>query len=217
MHPSVSRGKQLIIEGYGIESSDLPPFEQGPLDPRRWFPHPDRPLEIEIGSGKGTFLVQQSPLRPQVNYLGIERSLAYYRYAANRMHRLRLENVKVLRADGAQFIRFWCADDVASVVHLYFSDPWPKKRHHKRRLIQDSSLRELHRVLHLGGELRLVTDHEELWAWYEEHAQRHAQWFDRRPFERPESAGPGEIVGTNFERKYRREARPFYAMTLQKK
>lgn len=217
MHPSVSRGKQLITEGYGIESSDLPPFEQGPLDPRHWFTHPDRRLEIEIGSGKGTFLVQQAPLRPQVNYLGIERSLAYYRYAANRMRRRRLENVKVLRADGAQFIRFWCADDVASVVHLYFSDPWPKKRHHKRRLIQDSSLRELHRVLHVGGELRLVTDHEELWRWYEGHAQRHAQWFDRRPFERPESAGAGEIVGTNFERKYRREARPFYAMTLEKK
>ncbi len=217
MHRSVSRGKQLITEGYGIESSDLPPFEQGPLDPRHWFTHPDRPLEIEIGSGKGTFLVQQSPLRPQVNYLGIERSLVYYRYAANRMRRRGLSNVMVLRADGAQFIRFWCADDVASVIHMYFSDPWPKKRHHKRRLIQDSSLRELHRVLHVGGELRLVTDHEELWRWYEGHAQRHAQWFDRRPFERLESAGAGEIVGTNFERKYRREDRPFYAMTLEKK
>ena len=62
-----------------------------------------------------------------------------------------------------------------------------------------------------------VADHDELWAWYEEHAQRHADLFGRQPFNPPESAGPDEIVGTNFERKYRREDRPFYAMTLQKK
>jgi tRNA (guanine-N7-)-methyltransferase len=119
----------------------------------------------------------------------------------------------VLRGDAVEFIRFWCAECVAAVVHVYFSDPWPKARHHKRRVIQERTLEEFRRVLVPGGELRLVTDHDGLWAWYEELAAR-SDLFVRRPFEPPASAGSGEVVGSNFERKYRREGRPFHAMTL---
>ena len=212
-----SRGKPHLTEGFGIEQPDLPPFEEGGVDPRTWFECPQRRLEIEIGCGKATFLIQQAPLRRDVNYLGIERSLEFYRFAADRMRRRGLANVRVLRADAGEFLRFWCADGIAAVIHLYFSDPWPKKRHHKRRVVGDRTLPELHRVLAVGGELRLVTDHEGLWAWYEDHADRHAHLFERRPFDRVESANEGEIVGSNFERKYRREGRPFHAMTLVKR
>jgi tRNA (guanine-N7-)-methyltransferase len=161
--------------------------------------------------------VQQAPLRPGVNYLGIEKTLEFYRYAADRARRRGLDNVRILWADASEFLRFWCADGVAVVVHLYFSDPWPKKRHHKRRVVQDRMLVELHRVIEPGGELRLVTDHDELWGWYEDHAGRHEHLFERRAFDRVESAGAGEIVGSNFERKYRSEGRPFHAMTLAKR
>ncbi len=211
---SLSRGKTLVTEGYGLQQCDLPPFEEGRIDPREWFAAPGRPLEIEIGSGKGTFLVQEAPLRPAVNYLGIEKSMDFYRYAADRVRRRELDNVRLLRADAAEFLRFWCGDGVAAVVHLYFADPWPKKRHHKRRIIQDRVLGDLHRILGPAGELRLVTDHEELWAWYEQCARRHAHLFQECRFNPPESAAPGEIVGSNFERKYRREGRPFFGMTL---
>jgi tRNA (guanine-N7-)-methyltransferase len=214
MSLGLSRGRALDTGDFGIEQSQLPPFEQGRVDPRAWFEHPDHPFEIEVGSGKGTFLIQQASLRPRVNYLGIEKTLEFYRYAADRTRRRGLANVKILRADAAEFLRYWCADGVAAVVHLYFSDPWPKKRHHKRRVVQDQALLELHRILRPGGELRLVTDHDELWAWYEDHARRHGHLFERRPFDRVESAGDGEIVGSNFERKYRREGRPFHAMML---
>ncbi len=216
MSLGLSRGRALDTAGVGIEAFELPPFEEGRIDPRAWFDRPESRLEIEIGAGKGTFLVQQAPLRPQVNYLGIEMSGEFYRYAADRVRRRRLGNVRILRADAADFLHYWCADGVAEVVHVYFCDPWPKKRHHKRRFIQDRTLIDLHRVLAGGGELRLVTDHEELRAWYEEHAARHADRFDRLPFDRPESAGAGEIVGTNFERKYRAQGRAFHAMTLVK-
>ncbi len=209
-----SRGQRPDITGYGREQSDLPPFDAGRIDPRDWFPQPDHRFELEIGSGKGTFLVQQAPLRPDVNFLGIEWSLQFYRYAADRARRHALANVRLLRANAVEFIRYWCADAVAAVVHLYFSDPWPKSRHAKRRVIQDRTLEDLHRILAPAGELRLVTDHDDLWAWYEEHAARHADRFERRPFAGVESASDGEIVGSNFERKYRREGRPFHAMTL---
>jgi hypothetical protein len=82
-------------------------------------------------------------------------------------------------------------------------------------VVQEGTLHELHRVLEPGGELRLVTDHDGLWAWYEELAAGSAL-FERGPFEAPASAGTGEVVGSNFERKYRREGRPFHAMTLKK-
>jgi malonyl-CoA O-methyltransferase len=76
---------------------------------------------------------------------------------------------------------------------------------------------EMHRVLAPGGELRIVTDHDELWAWDVEHVGRATDIFERRDFARPASAGEGELVGTNFERKFRREGRPFHAMTLVKR
>ncbi|MDY7107784.1 MAG: tRNA (guanosine(46)-N7)-methyltransferase TrmB [Planctomycetota bacterium] len=219
---SLARGRPLDTTGYGLEMTDLPAFDPSDraasrLDPRNWFTEPTGRFEIEIGSGKGTFLVQQAALREEVSYLGIEHAGEFYRYAADRVRRRRLANVRILHADAAEFLHYYCADAVAAVIHVYFPDPWPKKRHHKRRIVQDRTLADFHRVLVDGGEVRLVTDHEGLWEWCEEHIARHADLFDRRPFEAPESAGENELVGTNYERKFAREDRPFHAMTLRKR
>ena len=117
------------------------------------------------------------------------------------------------------------------MIHLYFSDPWPKKRHHKNRVVQHAFLVDAWRTLVPGGELRVVTDHDELWAWDEDHFDRwttpeHADLperaglprvpFDRLDFDRPDSAGEGELVGTNFERKFIEEGRTFNACVLRK-
>ena len=217
MSLGLSHGKPQNTEQFGIELADLPPLDAGRIDPRDWFEQPGHRFEIEIGSGKGTFLIQQAKLGPEVNYLGVEWAGEFYRFAADRMRRNQIHNVRMLHADATEFIRYRCVEAIASVIHLYFSDPWPKKRHHKRRVVQDRSLQDFHRLLLPQGELRLVTDHDDLWQWYQDHAARHADLFEQRPFERPASAGEGEIVGSNFERKYRREGRPFHAMTLIKR
>ena len=207
----------LDITGYGLTLAELPSLDAGHIDPRILFQHSSRRFEIEIGSGKGTFLVQQATLQPEVNFLGFEWAGEFFRYAADRLRRRGLANVKLVHADATEFLRFRCRDAVASVIHLYFSDPWPKKRHHKRRVVQDESLCTFHRVLASRGELRIVTDHNDLWSWMQEHASRHTDLFERGPFEATVSAGSGEVVGSNFERKYRREDRPFHAMTLVKR
>jgi tRNA (guanine-N7-)-methyltransferase len=225
----LSRGKQLDTTGVGREIKDLPPIpddvadnpEAAWIDFREWFGDPARRFEIEIGSGKGTFLVQQAALEPETNFLGIEWAGEFYRYAADRVRRNGLENVKMLRADASEIIKRRTPTGIVRVVHLYFSDPWPKKRHHKRRVVQDDFLRECHRVLAEEGELRIVTDHSEYWAWMNERfdalAPRDGQGlFTRAEFRKPESAGEGEVVGTNFERKYKREGRPFHSIILKK-
>ncbi|MCH2142514.1 MAG: tRNA (guanosine(46)-N7)-methyltransferase TrmB [Phycisphaerales bacterium] len=210
----LSRRTPQDLQGWGLDREDLPQWENATLDPRLLFADPNRRFELEIGSGKGTFLVQQAAMQTDTNFLGIEWAGEFQRYAADRARRHTLNNVRVLRDDGSEFLTHRCADHTVDVIHLYFTDPWPKKRHHKRRLVQHSTLQHMHRVLKLSGQVHLVTDHAELWEWYELHVEAAANLFDRGPFVTPQSAGDEEVVGTNFERKYRREGRSFNAMTL---
>ncbi|MDX2114800.1 MAG: tRNA (guanosine(46)-N7)-methyltransferase TrmB [Planctomycetota bacterium] len=224
----LGRGRKLEVGDVGLQGSELPPLPDdiaaNPasawLDPRAWFADPSRPFELEIGSGKGTFLVQQAEVQPDTNFLGIEWAGEFYAYAADRVRRRGLGNVKLLHADATEFLHWRMPSGIVRVLHLYFSDPWPKSRHHKRRVVQDRFLEDVRRVLIPGGELRIVTDHDEYWQWMERHFARWAPPdgsgpFAREPFERPASAQGGEIVGTNFERKYSREGRPFHAAVLR--
>jgi len=214
---SLSHGRELDVTGYGLMWEELPPLEAGPIDLGSWF-GPERahlPLELEIGSGKGTFLVQQATKTPDVNYIGIEWAKAFWRYAADRARRHGLANVRLLRAEAGAFIRNYVRDNALRQIHIYFPDPWPKARHHKRRLIQEPFLREAYRVLQPGGIIRIATDHADYFQWMQEHVARTSDIYKVLPFESPESAGEGELVGTNFERKYRREGRPFFSMVLK--
>lgn len=194
--------------------------EAGRADPRRWFRDPSRPFDIEIGPGRGSFLVQQAQAEPGVNFLGIEWEPEIYYYAADRVRRRGLTNVRLLRADATEFLRWRCPDGVVRAVHLYFSDPWPKRKHHKNRVVQDRFLSEVHRVLAVGGELRVATDHDELWAWDLEHFARvtapgNAR-FAMREFQAPQWAEEGELLGTNYERKMCVGEKKPHACTLQR-
>ncbi len=141
----------------------------GRLDPRAWFAHPDRPFEIEIGCGKGSFILETARDQPEVNFLGIEWAREFYLYASDRVRRAQLCNVRMLRTDASEFLRWRCNSNIARVIHLYYSDPWPKRKHHKNRVVQHRFLAEVHRVLAPGGQLRIVTDHDELWVWDQAH------------------------------------------------
>lgn len=213
------------VTGFGRDQDELPEVGSGFLDLRAWFGFEPwtgegadpRTLEIELGSGKGTFLAQEAPLHPETLFLGIEWASQFYKYAADRMRRLNLKHVRMLHADGVVFVRNFVADESVSVFHWYFPDPWPKARHNKRRTFQEGFLRELHRVLTPDGRIRVATDHLDYWQWMQEHAAKVADLYDIEAFEPPASAGEGELVGTNFERKYRQEGRVFNGMVLVKK
>ncbi|QYK47956.1 MAG: tRNA (guanosine(46)-N7)-methyltransferase TrmB [Phycisphaeraceae bacterium] len=224
----------------GIAPTELPPLpdsiltdpDSGRLDPRNWFKNPALPFELEIGCGKGTFILEESRARPDTNFLGIEWEGEYYAYSADRLRRVNATNARMLRADATEFLRWRMPPGIVRVIHLYFSDPWPKSKHHKNRVVQDRFLADAWRALIPGGELRIVTDHADYWTWMEErftrwtapHTERPAQIpadiplppFERLEYTKTSAAGEGELVGTNFERKYRREGRPFHSCTLRK-
>lgn len=116
------------------------------------------PVEIEIGTGKGRFLLQEAERRREVDFLGLEWSLKHLRIARDRAARRRLTNVRLHRADARHVVADLVPDASVARVHVYCPDPWPKKRHHKRRLFTPDTARHLERILAPGGFLHVSTD-----------------------------------------------------------
>ncbi len=202
----------LIVEPVGLEVDSLPK----PLDLLSLYGNAN-PVELEIGMGKGTFLTEQARSRPDTNFFGIEWARWFWRFASDRMRRHNCTNARTVRAEASFFLTEFLAAESLSVVHIYFPDPWPKARHNKRRLIQPKFVPVLHRVLKPGGLVKIVTDHKGYWEENIEPTIKAAEGFEVVDYNRPGSANEGEFVGTNFERKYRREGRPFYAIAAVKK
>ncbi len=125
------------------------------------FPDADAPLEVELGSGDGTFLVDLAAAHPERNFLGIERLLGRATKTIRKAARAGVGNVKVLRLEVAYAVGYLLPLGAVSRVHLLFPDPWPKKKQHKHRLVQPAFCSALHRLLEPGGEWLFKTDHEE--------------------------------------------------------
>jgi tRNA (guanine-N7-)-methyltransferase len=174
------------------------------------------PVQLEIGSGKGTFLVSEAQACPDLNFFGIEWASKYYRYAVDRLGRRKLTNVRLIRTDATGFLCDFVADQSINGIHVYYPDPWPKKRHHKRRFICPDNVDQILRVLETGGQLKIATDHAD----YFEHMQIVLRAYASRlrgiEFRPTAGAQGGEWVGTNFERKYQKEERRVFTMALEK-
>jgi tRNA (guanine-N7-)-methyltransferase len=137
---------------------EIPPASlDGRLDLRALFGD-DRPVELEIGSGKGRFLIEQAAARPDTGFLGVEWSLKYLRLSHERARKRGVVNVRLLRADARHVVVDLLPDAALRRVHVYCPDPWPKKRHHKRRFFAAATVPHLERVLEPGGYLHVSTD-----------------------------------------------------------
>lgn len=130
-----------------------------PCDFKAEFPHPDRPLEIDIGSGKGRFLVARSGKHPETNFLGIERQLIRINSSGRRCERAGRENVRVFRMEGYYAVSKMIPADYVANYYFFFPDPWPKARHEQNRLFNPPFMDALHRTLTDGGNLHVATDH----------------------------------------------------------
>ena len=186
-------------------------------------------LHVEIGCGSGGFLVSAAATMPEVRWLGVEWAAGYARKTAHRLARRGLTHARVLRADAGEVLRRLGEASVAC-LYMYHPDPWPKKRHWKRRLVQDRFVREVGRVLEPGALWWVQTDHAgyyewilerlgpaEREGWLERHAVTEGAWQwpaapevtvkGRKPAEAEAGvaevggAGAEAILQTNFERK----------------
>jgi tRNA (guanine-N7-)-methyltransferase len=172
------------------------------LDLARLFGNARR-VVLEIGSGKGRFLISSATEQPDVNFIGIEKSLHYHRLIRDRVLKRGLTNVRLVNFDAFVVLRDMVPDASLSEIHIYFPDPWPRKREQKRRIIRAEALAEMRRALVPGGSGIYVTDHRE---YFEVAAPLIAEYF------RAESRipGPDDPPRTNYEAKYREEGRAIY-------
>ena len=170
----------------------------------------DHPVVLEIGSGKGRFLLSSAMERPETNFIGIEKSLHYHRLIRERVRKRGLENVRLVNHDAFLVLRDMISDASLAEIHIYFPDPWPRKREQKRRIIRPDVLREIDRVLVAGGAGIYVTDHRE---YFEAGAPVLAELFrteTRIPC-------PDDPPRTNYEAKYRVEGRGIHEVRFWKR
>ncbi len=132
----------------------------GPLRVREAFGHPERRLEVDLGCGKGRFLLARAGKTPEVNYLGIDRMLRRIRKVDNRARRLDMENIRLLRVEAYYAVAHLLPPESVSVYYIFFPDPWPKARHEGHRLFNARFLEALHRTLTVAGVVHVATDHE---------------------------------------------------------
>jgi tRNA (guanine-N7-)-methyltransferase len=175
-----------------------------------------RPVELEIGTGKAGFLLNRALHRPDLGLLGIERANEFYKFAVDRMRRRGVRNVRLLRADASEFVRKSCPRDSLDALHVYHPDPWPKRRHHRRRLFQPEFVSAAIACLRPGGRWAVQTDHAEYFEQIRELLAGHAE-LQPIEFEDPEYGVAGDRVGTNFEAKYVAEGRAIYRFAAQRR
>jgi tRNA (guanine-N7-)-methyltransferase len=175
----------------------------------------NHPVEIEVGFGKGLFLLTSGQARPEVNFLGVEVFRKYQLYTATRLAKRGLKNVKVACADARAFLAECVPPDSVQAIHVYFPDPWWKTRHRKRRLFTADFAVNCQRVLQPGCRLLVVTDVDSYYQVITETVAQHTRLvLTELPAEKTPSHDFDYL--TNFERKYRKEGRPIYRAVYYK-
>jgi tRNA (guanine-N7-)-methyltransferase len=171
------------------------------LEWQRVFPV-DRPLEVELGSGDGGFLCAWAQLHPDRNFLGIERLLGRLRKLDRKGRRLGLDNLRLVRIEAFYFLKCLVPPDSISALHIYFPDPWPKRRHWKNRLFNPEFVQAVARTLRHHGHIFVRTDSADYFAQIEEVLEGGDLFL---PVETPDEL---KAVLTDFEREFHARGLP---------
>jgi tRNA (guanine-N7-)-methyltransferase len=171
--------------------SILDPLQLGQVFPAH------QPIEIELGAGDGGFLVEWAALRPERNFIGVERLLGRLRKIERRTVRRGLANVRAVRIEASYFVRYLLPSRSVGALHVYFPDPWPKRKHWRHRLVNEQFPALAGRVLVPGGVVYLRTDHGEYFA------QMNRVFGEGSGFVLRETPASLAAVPTDFERGFR--------------
>jgi tRNA (guanine-N7-)-methyltransferase len=173
---------------------DLPSIVER-LDLTRIFPKP-QPLEVELGCGDASFLVVYAGLHPERNFIGVERLLGRLRKLDRKGRRAGLTNLRGVRVESSYFLEYLLAPRSVSALHVYFPDPWPKKRHHKNRLINERFPEITRTALAPGGVVYLRTDDKEYFG------QMTGVFESVTEFRKIETPSELVVLPTDFEREF---------------
>jgi len=179
-----------------------------PLDPRDLFKRP-APLEIEVGCGKGLFMVAASKGQPEVNFLGVEVAKRYAEFCAAKLAKADVDNATMYSGDAEVLFGQHLVDACATAVHVYFPDPWWKRCHWKRRIMNATFLEQVQRVLSPGGVLHFWTDVAE---YFKIGVQKVEAATQLQPLP-PPAEKPAEFdfdYRTHFERRTRKNQQPVH-------
>ena len=166
-----------------------------PLELAELFPQP-QPLEVELGCGDASFLVDYAQRHPERNFIGVERLLGRIRKLDRKGRRAGLTNLRGVRIESAYFLEYLLPRHSVSALHVYFPDPWPKKRHHKHRLIGGRFPKIARAALAPGGAVYLRTDNEDYFR------QMQEVFGASRGFEPIETPSELAVLSTDFEREF---------------
>ena len=169
------------------------------------FTH-SRPLEVEVGCGRGRFLTARAAAHPEMDFLGIERMLGRVHSFDGKCRRMKLGNAHVLRLEALYTFWYMLPAHGVRTVYVFFPDPWPKRKHHSHRLFGPLFLKALWKRLETGGRVEFATDHEEYFRFVTE------ECFPASPsFRRVEPMERGPESWTEFETKFRGRGLPIHS------
>ncbi|HEV3010420.1 MAG TPA: tRNA (guanosine(46)-N7)-methyltransferase TrmB [Burkholderiales bacterium] len=195
--PAQKRALQELLPKYGIAFSDRKVSSS-------------RELVLEIGSGMGETTIEIAKAHPEVDFVAVEVHGPGVGSLLNAIEKAQLANVRVIRHDALDVLEQMIADASLAAIHLFFPDPWPKKRHHKRRMVQPGFAALAAKKLKEGGILHAATD----WPEYAEHMH---EVFSREALLEPAAAGFTARPVTKFESRGRRLGHPVRDLVFRRR
>jgi len=168
------------------------------------------PIEVDIGCGKGAFLLWASQQHPKRNFFGVDRLLTRLRKVESKLKRNGLANARLFRLEASYFVQYLVPANSVATYHIYCPDPWPKRRHQSRRLVNETFVMALQTSLMPHGCVRFSTDDTDYFQSANETFRR------SKSFQECEQAAPVKEALTDFEQQFLQEGKPIHRCCWQK-
>ena len=174
------------------------------------------PIEMEIGAGKGKFLLHRAEIEPGINFIVFDYIWKYLKIGWARAQKRDLPNLQFFKAEAVELMTHLTPSESVSIIHIYFPDPWHKRKHHKRRYMTTEFIHMLHDRLVPGGLIELATDNFDYYMWLRRTLVDAGEdmWSGSRTHTNERILNPE--IKTNFELKYEAEGRDLYYLELTK-